>query len=212
MLDAVSSKLDACCSVRLDRSLLPEEISPAAVLIVSPASRTCTMTSVILSIKALTPSHKLAMAPVLPSSETRLVKSPALAPSIMIWVSSTASTKAAAVLCCSVISVAYFTTLKWLAVQIHNRVIASLQPYFFATFGDTFVLTHLRFATVKRFPKSFVLRTTTINRLYKHAMMITDDFIFAIACDIGKIVIYRGDLAGEIKFNHPLDFVNGGDL
>ncbi|OIQ65869.1 hypothetical protein GALL_525680 [mine drainage metagenome] len=47
MLAAVSSSDEACCSVRLERSLLPEAISPAAVLMVSPDSRTCIMTSVI---------------------------------------------------------------------------------------------------------------------------------------------------------------------
>ncbi|KAF1067654.1 MAG: hypothetical protein GAK45_01605 [Pseudomonas citronellolis] len=41
MLDAVSSRLDACCSVRVDSSELPLAISPAAVLMVSAASRIC---------------------------------------------------------------------------------------------------------------------------------------------------------------------------
>ncbi|MNF43099.1 hypothetical protein D3C84_241700 [compost metagenome] len=41
MLDAVSSRLEACCSVRVESSALPLEISPAAVLMVSAASRIC---------------------------------------------------------------------------------------------------------------------------------------------------------------------------
>ncbi|MCY1174890.1 hypothetical protein D9M73_151050 [compost metagenome] len=41
MLDAVSSRLEACCSVRVDSSVLPLAISLAALLMVSAASRIC---------------------------------------------------------------------------------------------------------------------------------------------------------------------------
>ena len=61
MLAAVSSRLEACCSVRTDRSLFPAEISLAAVEIISTASTTlpistCRLATVVLRPSAVSPN------------------------------------------------------------------------------------------------------------------------------------------------------------
>ena len=63
MLLAVSSRLEACCSVRLERSALPDEISPAAVVMVSTASLTAAIGATMVSRVALTPSTTLRKSP-----------------------------------------------------------------------------------------------------------------------------------------------------
>ncbi|WP_124553271.1 RHS repeat protein [Methylophilus methylotrophus] len=56
MLAAVCSRLEACCSVRADKSALPLEISLAAVVMVSTASVTAMIGSTIISKVLLMPS------------------------------------------------------------------------------------------------------------------------------------------------------------
>ena len=112
MLAAVSSRLEACSSVRCDRSVLPIAISRAPVEIVLVASMTAPTIATIVSSSPLTPPHSASMSPVMPTSGTRRVRSLPFAAVTTDWTCCTALRSASADRTWSVTSVAYFTTLK----------------------------------------------------------------------------------------------------
>ena len=71
----VSSSALACDSVRIDRSLLPEAISPEAVRTVSDAARICSSTAAILSAKRLK-ALAICVSSSRPEASMRRVRSP----------------------------------------------------------------------------------------------------------------------------------------
>ena len=106
MADAVSSRLDACCSVRLDKSAFPVAISLEAVSMVSTASWILIMVSRSSSTNWLIDSPSTLKSP---SSGSSMLcsKSPSVSLDITALILSTATVR-------PVMSVAYFTTLKGL--------------------------------------------------------------------------------------------------
>ena len=105
-----------------------------------------------------------------------------------------------------------FDDFERLAICIHDGIVGSLNPDFFAAFANTLVFIDLKFAAVQVFPELFVVRASGVVRFDKHAVMLAFDFIERVAECIQKILVGGHDGAIHLKFDNGLRFIQSREL
>ena len=97
-------------------------------------------------------------------------------------------------------------------IQIHNRVIGSVNPHFLTAFTKALIFTRCKFAPVQTFPKSRIFRACCQNRICKHPVVLALNFVKRIAHGLKEVIIGGNDRSIHVKFNNSLRFTDSVDL
>ena len=104
-----------------------------------------------------------------------------------------------------------FHYLERLAVHIHDRVVACLNPDFAPALGDALVLCRVEFTAAELVPECLVFSAGAIGRLDEHAVMLALDLFKRVADGAEEVRVGVQDFAFRRKFDHRLRLVDGGD-
>ena len=100
---------------------------------------------------------------------------------------------------CSVMSVAYFTTLKGLPLRVEDRIVAGLNPDLLAALADALVLAGVEFAAAELVPEQPVFGALPIGRIDEHAMMLALDLVQRVAQGLQEILVGVLNLAVQLN-------------
>jgi hypothetical protein len=100
----------------------------------------------------------------------------------------------------------------WLAIQIHNRIISSLNPDCFSVIAETFITAAVKLATIQFLPEAFIFRTIGIFSFAKEVVMLAFNIVDGITHDIKEIIISAKHVSLHVEFNRRLGLGDGADL
>ncbi len=97
--------------------------------------------------------------------------------------------------------------LEWFAVAPLDRVVARLDPNFFAALADPLVFGGLIFPALQSVPELLVGRALPVLFRHEHAVMAALDFLEEIAHRLEEVVIGSDDCAVHLELDHRLGMV-----